>query len=223
MATSKETLGAPLNENKATNLYDLIRTFDQAPSTIERRKKIIGELKNLDEDGRKSYKDGEHVTEKLDGETILHTAVAHLNEAKKNHSKIFDAILEEMPYLVKQNRQFSAKYRGQTPFHMAVCKGNVSLVNKLLEALRNRGEDYKKLMEIRATGGVFENTAMMGELPLTVAALTGNIGTCSFFVLQTLPVLKLPKITNLQNFKRISSFVMFSFFSFLVLIIFVFV
>lgn len=194
MAPTKETLGAPFSENKDTDLYGLIRTFDEAPCTTERKNKIIGKLGKLDGDGRKFYTDGEHVTEVLDGETILHTAVAHLNEAKKKHSKIFDAILERIPCLVLQNRQFSAKYRGQTPFHMAVCKGNVLLVNKMLAALDRCKEDYTNVMEIRATGVVFENTAMMGELPLTVAALTGNIGTFSFFALQTIPVLKcLPK------------------------------
>ncbi|KAK7501828.1 hypothetical protein BaRGS_00006914, partial [Batillaria attramentaria] len=74
------------------------------------------------------------------------------------------------PYLVWKRR--SGIYAGQTVLHVAIIKRNMKAVNAILEIKAPPGLD---LLKGKATGSEFTNaTVMMGELPLSVAALTFN-------------------------------------------------
>lgn len=118
----------------------------------------------------------EKIFEDSDGETVLHAAVSRLVCTKENQfqRKILEQLINNLHYLIKVDRYLSTRYTGQTPFHMAVCKGSKWLVRKMIEALKEK--ELEEIWKSRATGTIFYNTAMMGELPLTVAALTTNTG-----------------------------------------------
>lgn len=64
-----------------------------------------------------------------------------------------------------------SKDKGQTPLHIAICRGHIPIVQRMLEESKER-----KWHEICATGTIFDKSAMSGQLPLTVAALTLNPG-----------------------------------------------
>lgn len=63
------------------------------------------------------------------------------------------------------------KYKGQTPLHLAICKERDDIVKEMIEKLEVK--DWEKIC---ATGKEFKTTAMLGEIPLSVAALTLNTG-----------------------------------------------
>lgn len=73
-------------------------------------------------------------------------------------------------------REHSLKFRGQTALHMAITKCNKAAIEAMLGACStHKKEEMSSLLQTRATGFRFVNTVMMGQIPLTVAALTGNI------------------------------------------------
>lgn len=89
------------------------------------------------------------------------------------------------PKLIGKAR-FDTEHAGQTPLHMAVCKGNCSLVEMMLKKLHLEAQSTNQrilhnVFTRTAIGTKFVNTVMMGELPLTIAALTtrtGKLDTC---------------------------------------------
>ena len=107
---------------------------------------------------------------KMDGETVLHRAVAKLSFKDDNDVEVIEHLMKYFPELAKEKRPNSKNCRGQTPVHMAITKG-VSKVVTLL--LKNLPDSLKPpIFKTKATGTVFRNTVMMAELPLSVAALT---------------------------------------------------
>lgn len=121
--------------------------------------------------------ENETLFKKNDGETVLHAAVSQLvcTKGNDNQRAILKLLISQLPDLIKEDRRQSSKYTGQTPFHMAVCKGSKWLVKQMIAALTKK-ELLAEIWKSRATGSIFYNTAMMGELPFTVAALTTNAG-----------------------------------------------
>lgn len=105
-----------------------------------------------------------------EGESILHVA------AKFNQSSgIIDTLIKACPELLTTARRESEEYHGQTALHIAVAKGNVDAVETMLSEILNLSQNLKSaLLHQLATGSQFVNTVMMGELPLSVAALTFN-------------------------------------------------
>lgn len=93
---------------------------------------------------------------------------------RSEEKKVVEILISTYPKLKLQDRR-GTKYDGQTPLHMAVCKGNIWLVTTLLKK-QSEKHSNATLLKRRATGAMFTNTVMMGELPLTIAALTFNNG-----------------------------------------------
>lgn len=88
-------------------------------------------------------------------------------------------LIEKFPELILQDRLNHAEYTGQTPLHMAVCKGNLWLVRTLMNRLsKKKTKQWKEVvLKKQANGTIFNNTVMLGQLPLSIAALTFNKGT----------------------------------------------
>ncbi|KAL3835964.1 hypothetical protein ACJMK2_021423 [Sinanodonta woodiana] len=106
--------------------------------------------------------------------------------------RVLNHILNRYPELVHCNRDKSIEFRGQTPLHMAISKQNKELVKQLLDAARismqqdNKSKDdgVKEILSQRATGLNFTNNVMMAQIPLSVAALTGNRGIVQLLLKQ---------------------------------------
>lgn len=105
-----------------------------------------------------------------EGESILHVA-AKFNQS----SEIIGTLIKTCPELMTTARRESEEYHGQTALHIAIAKGNVDAVETTLSEILNLSHNLKAaLLHQLATGFKFANTVMMGELPLSVAALTFN-------------------------------------------------
>ena len=104
-------------------------------------------------------------------ETVLHVAV----KARVN-TNIISRLVDACPSLLLCARDGSETYKGQTPLHIAITQGNEKVVEALLAKSEQLGSGQKwNMLHQMATGSKFANTVMMGEIPLTVAALKLNI------------------------------------------------
>lgn len=63
-------------------------------------------------------------------------------------------------------------FAGQTPLHLAVLTGKVRACEEMLNVAERSGVKLRMLMNARATGKIFNNSAMMGQIPLFVGVLT---------------------------------------------------
>lgn len=107
---------------------------------------------------------------KQQGETLLHLAIK-----SQDNIKFVTELSTSCPDLLLMGREQSHEFRGQTALHMAITKGNKEAIEAMLEVGRNfKMSKYAKLLNVCATGSRFVNTVMMGQLPLTVAALVGD-------------------------------------------------
>nr|XP_034303068.1 uncharacterized protein LOC117680422 isoform X2 [Crassostrea gigas] len=104
------------------------------------------------------------------GETLLHLAIKSLDDIA-----LVTNLSEMCPDLLLMSREQSPIFHGQTALHMAITKSNKEAIQEMLRVgIRYKKKEMSTLLHIRATGSRFVNTVMMGQLPLTVAALTGN-------------------------------------------------
>ncbi|KAK3588521.1 hypothetical protein CHS0354_022997 [Potamilus streckersoni] len=101
--------------------------------------------------------------------TILHTALENISTGSVQ-KKNLNQIIEENPDIISYPR--SGDFEGQLPLHMAVCHGDIRLVDSLLQPLPD--ETKKECLHSKATGKAFASNVMCAELPLSVATLTGN-------------------------------------------------
>ncbi|XP_033732844.1 transient receptor potential cation channel subfamily V member 5-like [Pecten maximus] len=101
-------------------------------------------------------------------ETFLHTAAKYQDD-----DSMVQRLAKLCPQLLTQARENSEDYKGQTAFHIAITKGNICAVETMLaQAKQSQSSDIlKRMMYTEATGARFVNTAMMGGIPLSVAAL----------------------------------------------------
>jgi hypothetical protein len=125
--------------------------------------------------------------EKRKGETVLHTAVIVFKLKSQEEKEVIELLISVYPNLIQFDRE-NTEYAGQTPLHMAVCKGNMWLVNTLLKQLCKKDtKNWKStLLKRNASGKIFTNTVMMGQVPLSIAALTFNRGLFKHTLLQFL-------------------------------------
>ncbi|XP_070188938.1 transient receptor potential cation channel subfamily V member 4-like [Littorina saxatilis] len=79
-------------------------------------------------------------------------------------------LIKKCPQLVTKQRKDG--YRGQTVLHILINRGQLEAVETVLNMAGSECSDY--LMHVQSKGKHFEGTAMMGQLPLSVAALTFN-------------------------------------------------
>ncbi|OWF39932.1 Transient receptor potential cation channel subfamily V member 6 [Mizuhopecten yessoensis] len=101
-------------------------------------------------------------------ETLLHICLMHNSE--ENVACIIH-ILAICPDLLMVPR-FSMAFAGQTPLHIAVVTGNVQACEEILNVAERSKVKLRALMNARATGKIFNNSVMMGQIPLFVSALT---------------------------------------------------
>ncbi|XP_052222253.1 transient receptor potential cation channel subfamily V member 5-like [Dreissena polymorpha] len=105
-----------------------------------------------------------------EGESMLHIA-AKFNQS----SEITECLVKLCPELMTTARKESQNYFGQTALHVAIAKGNIEIVEVLLSQVYSQSQSVRAaLLQQCASGDMFANTVMMGELPLSVAALTFN-------------------------------------------------
>ncbi|KAL3835963.1 hypothetical protein ACJMK2_021422 [Sinanodonta woodiana] len=90
--------------------------------------------------------------------------------------RVLGYIITTYPELLHCNRDHSDKFRGQTPLHMAIAKENKALVQLLFKTASDKlkADSVKDMLSQKATGLKFMNNVMMGQLPLSIAALTDN-------------------------------------------------
>ncbi|XP_069121393.1 transient receptor potential cation channel subfamily V member 5-like [Argopecten irradians] len=98
-------------------------------------------------------------------ETLLHIAAKYQDDGE-----LTSRILQIAPNLVLKARSCE-QYAGQTAFHIAITKGNLTAFNQMLNVAARSPQTLRTLLSTRATGRLFVNTVMMGELPLFVAVL----------------------------------------------------
>lgn len=105
------------------------------------------------------------------GESLIHLATM-FNQS----SDILKTLIKICPELMTAARKESMEYYGQTALHVAIAKGNIEAVEDMLSEILNLSVNFKAaLLHTLATGTKFANTVMMGELALSVAALTFNL------------------------------------------------
>jgi transient receptor potential cation channel subfamily V protein 2 len=151
-----EKLSTCVKNNEDDKVRDLLTIMKKNPETLH---------------CVKSYREDED-------ETLLHIAVK--NEYDKN---TISRLIDICPDLLSLSRELSDNYKGQTPLHIAITKGDNDVTELLLSSAENQAETGKKqssnrikmsMINTLATGRMFVNTVMMGELPLSVASLTFN-------------------------------------------------
>lgn len=112
------------------------------------------------------------------GETLLHLAIR-----SKDNIAFIEKLSTLCPNLLLMGREQSEEFRGQTALHMAITKGNKEAIKAMLEVGRKSKKiKMSTLLNICATGSRFVNTVMMGQLPLTVAALRGDTGVVDLLI-----------------------------------------
>ena len=109
--------------------------------------------------------------------------------SKEESSKEESVVVKKIRELVQKDKCVLKKYRedagykGQAAIHIAICRESIAILNTLLVTDK---VTVKDMLRIKATGKKFKKTAMLGELPLVVAALTLNKGkTLSRYDLST--------------------------------------
>lgn len=102
-------------------------------------------------------------------ETILHIAAKYQDD----EALVFKLVDME-PRLMSLAREESESYQGQTALHIAITKGNYEAVEAMLAKAACVPTIKTDIICKPATGVRFVNTVMMGQLPLSVAALKFN-------------------------------------------------
>lgn len=109
---------------------------------------------------------------KCNGESLLHRVLKYKDSVTLEFVKKFAG---KNPELLKEQRDSkeiakSEVFRGQSPLHVAIVNGYAEAVEEILKiaAKNNMTQD---LLRIPATGKKFKNTVLMGQLPISAAAL----------------------------------------------------
>ena len=170
-----------MKNNENDKVRDLLTIMEKKPETLH---------------CVKSYREGEEKSE-----TLLHIAVKYVKykdenykpkdaqdkpkddkDKPKNDKHTISRLIDICPDLLSLARE-TYKYKGQTPLHIAITKRDNDVTKLLLSSAVKEAESGKKqssnrtkmsMINTPATGRIFVNTVMMGELPLSVASLTFN-------------------------------------------------
>lgn len=112
------------------------------------------------------------VKKKCNGESLLHRVLKYKDSVTLEFVRKFAG---KNPELLKEQRDSkeiakSEVFRGQSPLHVAIVNGYAEAVEEILKiaAKNNMTQD---LLRIPATGKKFKNTVLMGQLPISAAAL----------------------------------------------------
>ncbi|XP_005105718.2 uncharacterized protein LOC101846237 [Aplysia californica] len=107
------------------------------------------------------------------GDTLLHKMALFHKDIS-----LMESLVRLCPALINKPR--AGEFQGQTALHIVISKDNVDAASFLLShasELRRSGGGtlLEELFQACATGERFRDTVMMGQLPLSVAALTLNL------------------------------------------------
>lgn len=112
------------------------------------------------------------VKQQCSGESILHRALKYNTPAT---FAFFKSIAEKHPELLKEQRISNdgelKGFEGQSPLHVAIVKEHPKRVAEILK-IAKVNKITQALLCIPATGDKFKNTVLIGQLPLSVAALS---------------------------------------------------
>lgn len=103
------------------------------------------------------------ILKEKNGESLLHLALKSTETLK-----CVEKIIENNPNILMEKRKNDKHYQGQTPLHVAIVNGNIKAVKLFLEKSEKTAQE---LLCEPAIGTKFKNTVLMGQLPLSVAAL----------------------------------------------------
>lgn len=114
------------------------------------------------------------VKTKCNGESLLHRVLKYKDPVTLKFVKTF---AKKNPKLLKEQRDSKEisevgfyNFQGQSPLHVAIVNGYADAV-KLILKIAAKDNMTKDLLCILATGKKFKNTVLMGQLPLSAAAL----------------------------------------------------
>lgn len=102
--------------------------------------------------------------ENFNGESLLHLALKSTKTLK-----CVEKIIQYNPKILTETREDAEDFKGQTPLHVAIVNGNITAVKLFLQNSEDKVQ--KQLLLEPAIGTKFKNTVLMGQLPLSVAAL----------------------------------------------------
>ena len=171
-----EELSTCMKNNENVKVHDLLTIMEKKPERL---------------DWVKLYREGED-----NSETLLHIAVKYAKNKDERYKPeddkdtIIGRLVDICPDLLSLARG-TCNYKGQTPLHIAITKGDNNVTKLLLSSAENQAEtgNTQSLNRIKiamihtpATGNLFVNTVMMGELPLSVASLTFNENTVNILI-----------------------------------------
>ena len=158
-------------DDKLTNNGFSSLTETEFIETLKTRKKkeITECFKKLEKKGKSEedffHKLNRRVEKEFKGETLLHIALMYEKTAE-----LCKTIIKLMPDVLVKDRKNYPDFKGQTPLHVAIVKGNLENVENILLAAKEN-KTIETLLGISATGKKFRKTVLMGQLPLSVAAL----------------------------------------------------
>lgn len=114
------------------------------------------------------------VKDKCKGESLLHRVLKYKHSIVLNFVR---NIVDKKPQLLEEQRDSKEishsdvdNFRGQTPLHVAIVNGYAEAVKAIL-IIADAKNMTQELLSIPATGKKFKNTVLMGQLPLSAAAL----------------------------------------------------
>lgn len=125
----------------------------------------FSQLEALDE--REFAPTAKDINEILKGE-FKEESLLHLAMKSTETLKCVKKIIQYNPEILLEKRNKDENFKGQTPLHVAIVNGNIKAVKLFLEISEDMAQT---LLCEPAIGTQFKNTVLMGQLPLSVAAL----------------------------------------------------
>ncbi|XP_061196783.1 transient receptor potential cation channel subfamily V member 3-like [Saccostrea echinata] len=164
-AVTKENDDETKNESESELKQDPL--FENLKKNIEERNKL-GILKQIKEVIKQERVEdiNQMVQSDYNRETLLHITIKNVDIGDLS---CVEDLLAKNAELVVTPRD-NSDYNGQTALHVAIVIGNFEVVKILLDFAEAK-DMTGDLLNICANGSRFKNTALMGQLPLSVAAL----------------------------------------------------
>lgn len=133
------------------NESDIVDCFRQLEALDE--KEFAPTAKDINKKLKEEFKE----------ESLLHLAMKSTETLK-----CVKKIIQYNPEILLEKRNKDENFKGQTPLHVAIVNGNIKAVKLFLEISEDMAQT---LLCEPAIGTQFKNTVLMGQLPLSVAAL----------------------------------------------------
>lgn len=110
------------------------------------------------------------VIEKCNGESLLHRVLKYKDPVNLKFVKKFAGGQPERLMEKRKLKSGVSNFLGQSPLHVAIVNGYADAVEAILK-IAAKNNITRELLCIRATGKKFKRAVLMGQLPLSAAAL----------------------------------------------------